>query len=150
MKQKTKKLFSTQNLSKKALRKLICGLAYDLEVNKVRFAHKGKYISGSYNADRANIFVDGKQKKREMLLTFFHELAHHIAYYKKKKWITYHENAATPKISAKAKFLIENNVDKIARQLWYKYVDIKKWGRYRYGYPISQKSYAIKWLSTYY
>jgi hypothetical protein len=150
MKKKTPKLFCAQNVSKKYLRRLICNLAYEMHVNKVRFAHKGKYISGSYNADYRNIFVDGKQKKREMLLTFFHELAHHVAYFQKGKWITYHENAATPKISAQAKFMIENKVDKIARQLWNKYVSVKTWGRYRYGYPLSQKKYIVKWLDTYY
>lgn len=147
---KEKKFFSTQNLSKKALRKLICSLAYDMDVNKVRFAHKGKYISGSYNAEQANIFVDGKQKKKEMLLTFFHELAHHVAYFQRGKWIVYHENAATPKISPKAKFVIENKIDKIARGLWYKFVSTKAWGRYRYGYPVSQKKWTVDWLSTYY
>ena len=146
---KTKKYFCRETVSKKRLRLLICKLSYSMNVNSVRFSRKAKYISGSYNADRANIFVDGKQKKREMLLTFFHELAHHVAY-SKKKWVVYHENAATPRISAKAKFHIENKVDKIAKQLWYKYVDIKQWGRYRYGYPLSQKRYIVKWLNTYY
>lgn len=147
---KTKKTFCTQNVSKKALRHLMCDLAYSMSVNRLRFSHGAKYISGSYNADSKNIYVDGKMKKREMLLAFFHELAHHVAYFQKGKWIVYHENAATPKISAYAKFKIENKVDKLARQLWYKHVDIKQWGKYRYGYPISQKHYIVKWLSTYY
>jgi hypothetical protein len=149
MKKKRRKLFNNDKITKKELRKLICVLAFSRGVNKIRFSKRAKYISGSYNYDNANIFVDGKQPRKNMLMTFFHELAHHEAS-SKKKWLLYHQDASTPRVSPNMKFKIENKIDKLAQKLWFRYVDVKVWGRYKFGYLKSQKKYIIEWLDTYY
>ena len=149
MNKKLTKPFATNKISKKRLRRAICKLAYDLGVKHVRFTNKARYISGSYNASQSNIYVDGKMDKREILLAFFHELSHHVCY-SQGKWHKYHDNAATPLLSATTKFKIENKIDRNAKRLWFKYVDIKEWGRYRYGYPLNQKKYIVEWLERYY
>ena len=41
-------------------------------------------------------------------------------------------------------FDIENKIDRIGEKLWYKYVDIRQWGRYKFAYPKSQKNNIIK------
>jgi hypothetical protein len=146
---KSLKIFNTKKETKKELRQKICNLAYSLGVNSIRFSKKAKYIDGSYNWDEANIFVNGKMSKYYMLVTFFHELAHHVAS-SQNKWKKYHMNASTPLISPSKKFDIENKIDKIAQKLWYKYVSTKEWGRYRYGYKKSEKKELIEWLKLYY
>lgn len=146
---KSSKIFETKKATKKQLRKLMCELAYSYGVNSLRFSKKAKYIDGSYNWHIANIFVNGKMSKYYMLLTFHHELAHHIAS-NQNKWKGYHMNASTPLISASKKFDIENKIDKIAQKLWFKYVNINEWGRYKYGYKKSEKKELVEWLKLYY
>lgn len=127
----------------------MCKLSKDLGVRCIRFSKKAKHISGSYDMDASTIFVSGKQNKKEMLYTFFHELAHHLIPKSKRSYL-YHENAATPLISSQCKFKIENKVDQLARKLWFKYVDVKEWGRYKYGYLKTQKHKYIAWFETLY
>lgn len=149
MKRKRRKLFNNNKISKKELRSLMCALAFSKGVNKIRFSRRAKYISGSYNYDNANIFVDSKQPRKNMLMTFFHELAHHVAS-SNNKWLLYHQNAATPRVSSMMKFKIENKIDRLAQKMWFKYVDTKVWGRYQFAYLKSQKKYIIEWINTYY
>lgn len=142
----TKKYFSNKSLSKRQLRNLICEFAWEMGVRKVSFNKKAIDIAGSYNFEKRVIFLSNKQNRREILLTFFHELAHHVASTKKRKWLAYHMNAATPLITPAAKFAIENKIDKLAKKLWFKYVNTKAWGRYRYGYPRSNRKNITEWI----
>ena len=139
------KFFSTKTLSKAQLRTLICEFAAKHRVKKVSFNNKAKSIDGSYNFAKDVIFISSTLSKRGMLLTFFHELSHHIKA-AKRRFLDYHLNAATPKISPSAKFNIENGIDKLAQKLWQKNVDTKQWGKYRYGYPRSNRKHLTEWL----
>lgn len=145
-----KKFFNRSSISKRQLRELIRSFAYDMEVNKVMFNKKAVNISGSYNYHKKTIFIDSKQNRKEILLTFFHELAHHVASTKKKRWLKYHKNAATPSISASAKFLIENKIDRLAKKLWFEHVNVKAWGRYKFGYPRSNRKNITEWIDMSY
>ena len=142
------KLFADNKLTKKELRKEFCSMAKHLGVKRVVFNNKSKHVSGTYSALTNNIFIDSKQSRRSMLLTFFHELGHFTAV-QDNKWMLYHLNAGTPLISGTKKFDIENKIDKIARQLWNKYVSPKAWGKYKYGYPRTQKQQLSSWLGEY-
>jgi len=141
------KLFATNKLLKKELRKEICSVSKTFGVKRVVFNNKSKVLDGTYSADSQIIFLDNKQNKKDMLLTFFHELAHHIAV-KRRKWLVYHYNPSTPCLSAVKKFNIENGIDKMAKKLWNKYVDVKAWGKYSYGYPKTQKREMVKWFAA--
>jgi hypothetical protein len=143
---KTKRYFSRNSISKRQLRTLICNFAWDMGVKKVSFNKRAIDIAGSYNYEKRVIFLSNKQNRREILLTFFHELAHHIASTKKHKWLAYHMNAATPLLTPAAKFTIENKIDKLAKKLWFKHVNTKAWGRYKYGYPQSNKKNITEWI----
>ena len=142
---KSVKFFSKKTLTKHQLRTVICAFASSMNVKKVTFSKRAKYVAGTYNCINRVIFIDMKQNRKNILLTFFHELAHHISC-SKGKWLEYHNNATTPLISASAKFDIENKIDKLAKKLWYKHVDIKQWGKYKYGYPKSQSKRITRWL----
>ena len=143
------KLFTTNAITKKELRKLICSVALSFGVKRVTFNNKSKYVAGTYNATSKIIYIDIKTHKKNMLHTFFHELAHHMAV-KKKKWLKYHLNPACPTITSLKKFNIENGVDKIAEGMWNKHVDSKVWGKYKYGYPKSHQKQLVNWLNSMY
>jgi len=141
------KLFDNKSLSKRELRKIICVFAKTQGVIRVTYNNKNKQVSGTYNAENKTIFIGTKLTKYELLSTFFHELAHHTAV-KKKKWLKYHFDPACPSISSIRKFYIENNIDKMAKTLWNKYVDLRVWGKYKYGYPKTEKKMLTRWLSN--
>ena len=141
----TPKFFSTKTLSKVQLRALICAFASMFRVRKVSFNNKAKELAGSYNFAKDVIFLSSTQCKRDMLLTFFHELSHHVKA-QKGRFRRYHQNAATPLISPSTKFNIENGIDKLAQKLWHKHVDTKQWGKYRYGYPRSNRKNLTEWF----
>ena len=136
------KTFTSNRLTKKQLRSLIYKTAKQFGVNKVLFSSNAKHVSGTYNVETGNIYLDTKQTKSEMLCTFFHELGHHDAV-TKNKWSKYH-HCQSKLMSVNTVFNIENKIDKIGETLWYKHVDSKQWGKYKYAYPKSQKSYIIK------
>jgi len=142
------KLFCDNKLTKKELRKEICSLAKHLGVKRVTFNNKAKFVSGTFNAKNNVIFIYTELTKKDLLLTFFHELGHFTAV-KDRKWLLYHSDAATPLISGTTKFNIENKIDKIAKKLWNKYVNTKTWGKYKYGYPRMRKQELANWLSQY-
>jgi hypothetical protein len=144
------KIFNKKTATKKELRKLACKLGYTYGVKKLRFSHKSKHIDGSYNYESRNIYVNGRLLKKRFLIAFFHELAHHVASVHQHKWLTYHNDASTPLLSPRAKFLIENKIDRLAKKLWFKYVNIKQWGHYSYGYPKVQQKYITEWIKDYY
>ena len=140
------KFFSSNRIKTKVLRKQICILGKHLGVQKITFNNKGKDIRGSYLAGKCSMYIDMKQTKREMLHTFFHELAHHTAV-TEGIWYAYHYSPNNNgEFSPEEQFTIENGIDKIANNLWNKYVDIKRWGRYKYAYLKSNKTYLINWL----
>jgi Zn-dependent peptidase ImmA (M78 family) len=143
------KLFTNGKLTKSQLRKEICAMAKDSGVKRVTFNRKAKHVMGTYNPLNKVIYIDCKQSRKDMLLTFFHEMGHFTAI-KRKKWLNYHMDPGTPLISTSRKFDIENKVDKIAKELWNKHVDTKAWGKYIYGYPKSEKRASVNWLSKYY
>ena len=140
------KLFLKNRITKKSLRKQIIDFAKSKKVKGVYFNNKAKHIKGSYSPDDQTIFLSNKETKASMLRTFFHELSHHMAI-KQKKWLTYHFDKK--ELSSKKMFDAENGVDKIAKNLWNKYVDSRQWGKYKYSYPKMQKRALIKWLSEY-
>lgn len=146
---KKKYLFNTKYTTKKKLRETMCRLASDLGVKQMRFGHKSKQIDGSYNITKSCLYINGKLKKKRLILAFFHELSHHIAS-SQNKWLCYHKNAATPLLSPVKKFQIENKIDKLAQKLWFKYVNTKAWGFYKYGYPKIHKKYIVEWIAEYY
>ena len=136
------KIFNNNKITKIQLRKSICKFAKQLGVSRVVFSNKGIAIVGSYNPSTNVLYIDTKQTKTELLHTLFHELGHHTAV-KKNKWNNYHHNPAS-RITAEKIFDIENKIDQIGQKLWYKYVNIKFWGRYHYAYPKIQKKCIIK------
>lgn len=135
------KIFTTA-LTKKQLRTKICEFAKKLGVNKVIFNNRATKVNGTYNAKNSNIYLDLKLTKTVLLRTFFHELGHHQAV-KQNKWKNYH-HCLVSTMYAHTIFHIENRIDQIGEKLWYKYVDLTRWGRYKYTYPISNKDYIIK------
>ena len=130
-------MFDDLKLNKAQLRKIICELAKKLGVKKVVFNRKAKRVRGTYNCFTRVVYIDNKQAKREILLTFFHELGHHYAL-KRNLWMKYHM-CLVEKMAVEKMFEIENKVDRIGKTLWNKYVDHKQWGKYKYVYPKSQK-----------
>ena len=138
----TMKHFDTNKLTKAELRLCIKVFAKSMSVRRVAYNNKAKHLLGSYNPLNQTIFIDVKQCKQDMLLTFFHELAHHIAV-SKSRWLLYHYDSSTPLISASKKFVIENKIDKLACKLWRKNVDIRCWGKYKYGYKAANKKKMI-------
>jgi hypothetical protein len=140
------KTFCRENLSKVQLRKRISITAKQFGVNKLIFSSTGKYVRGTYNPFNNNIFLDLKQTKKDLLNTFFHELGHHVAV-KNKRWNVYHFNLA-PTMTIERMFRIENKIDKIAKKLWNKYVDLKQWGKYNYAYPKARKKQIMNYINS--
>lgn len=141
------KSFCNNTVSKEKLRKIIVAFAKSKNVNRVYFNNTAKFIKGSYNATMQTMFLSNKESKQSMLCAFFHELSHHLAV-KQKKWLNYHyhvKNSSTLQM-----FKVENGIDKIAKKLWNKHVDIKQWGKYKYTYPKTQKKSLMRWLKNYY
>lgn len=135
--------FNNPGLTKKQLRKQIIKFAKLQNVNRVVFNNKSRFLLGSYCAIKNNIFLNNLQTKKSMVLTFFHELGHHYAV-EHKLWENYHYDKKD--FTAKQMFDIENKIDKIAKQLWNQFVDIKIWGKYKYVYPVTSKRISIKWF----
>jgi hypothetical protein len=136
------KFFDVAFRAKSKLRLAICTFARNLGVNKVIFNNKGKTVNGTYNGRTKVLYLNTNQTKVSLLRTFFHELGHHIAV-QNDQWLEYHL-CLLQVIELETMFNIENNIDKIGEQLWYKHVDIKRWGRYKYCYPKSNKNFFIK------
>lgn len=136
-------VFNIVNLTKRQLRNQITKFARIQCVNRVVFNSKSRRLLGSYCATNHNIFLNNLQTKRSLILTFFHELGHHYAV-KNKLWEPYHYDQQV--FTAKEMFDVENKIDKIAKQLWNQFVDTKKWGRYKYVYPVTSKAILIKWF----
>jgi hypothetical protein len=136
------KVFNKSKITKTELRKLMIRFAKELGVKRVTFTNRAKRVKGTYNAFTKSLFIDLKQTKAEMLCTLFHEMGHHFAV-KRNKWRGYHF-CTIPSMKVDKIFKIENGVDCIGRQLWYKYVDTKQWGKYKYSYPKTQKNNIIK------
>lgn len=129
------KFFLNKKLTKVQLRQDICTFAKRVGVNRVIFNNNGKGVCGTYNSHKKNIYICLNQTKQQMLRTFFHELGHHEAV-KKNKWTSFHFNLID-NIQVDILFNIENKIDQIGKKLWYKYVDTKQWGMYKYFYPKS-------------
>ncbi len=138
------KFFLDSCIETKELRANIILLAKSLGVNRVVFSNKGVNVKGTYNPLNNNMYIDTKQNNVEILHTFFHELAHHVAVLR-NRWKRYHFNLV-PYMNVDEIFSVENKIDKLGKKLWHKYVDIKAWGRYKYSYPKSQKNFIIKSL----
>lgn len=134
------KHFKCNKLTAKQLRSEIYTFAKKIGVKRITFNDKAKHVSGTYNVCGDSIYLYTKQTKKQLLATFFHELAHKFAVLE-EKWVLYHysETGFTPT----EQFNIENGIDKIANKLWNKYVELKRWGRYKYAYPKSNKKALI-------
>jgi hypothetical protein len=133
------KFFTNKKCTKKNLIKLICQFAKERGVKRVVFNSTGKRISGSYNPKTKIIYLNLKTTKHEFLCAFFHELGHHKAV-QKKLWNKYHFNLVES-MDAEKVFEIENNIDKIGKQLWNQHVYLKTWGKYKYFYPKKDQKY---------
>ena len=133
-------------LTHKQLRQAIIKISKRLGVNKISFNKTGKKLRGSYECVNRNIYINLKQTKKDILMTFFHELGHHMSI-KRNRWVKYHHERLSAISPAKI-FFMENKIDKVADELWRKYVCYKIWGRYKYAYPKSQKQSIIKLFST--
>lgn len=136
------KIFDRYSISHKDLRALIVKFAKSLGVKRVTFSTKALYVRGTYNAFTGSMFLDLNQTNTELLHTFFHELGHHMAV-KQKRMVGYHY-CTVPSMTFDQIFKAENKVDHIGEKLWYKYVDVAQWGKYKYSYPKSQKNNIIK------
>lgn len=136
------KFFDDHLLTKTKLRLAICNFARNLGVSKVIFNNKGRKVNGTYNGQTRVLYLNTKQTKISLLRTFFHELGHHTAV-QNNQWPEYHLNLVDM-MEIEEMFNIENNIDKIGEKLWYKHVDIKRWGRYKYSYPKASKNFFIK------
>lgn len=135
------KVFTSSRITKKDLQKLICKTAKELGVSKVALNANGKYVKGSYNAFNNVLYLNLDQTKKELLNTFFHELGHHFAV-KNNRWKSYHFNL-NPSITIEQVFCIENNIDKQAKILWNKWVNLTKWGKYNFAYPKANKKHIM-------
>jgi hypothetical protein len=113
-------------------------------VKRVVFGGNAKKVRGTYNAFTGCMFIGTNQTKKEMLVTFFHELGHHEAV-KQNMWRTYHFNLVKH-IDIEDVFCIENKIDRIGQKYWNKFVDKKQWGMYKYCYPKSNKKHMIQRL----
>lgn len=142
------KVFLTKNSTKKELRSLMKILAKNCEVKKLHFNNQATKVRGLYDYNKSSIFIDNKQTKKNMLLAFFHELAHHKATKTASTQSRYHKG--TVEVKPKHAFLLENKTDKLASTLWKQHVDINVWGKYKYVYPKTQKNMLTKWLKKYY
>lgn len=139
--------FDTNRLTKKQLRAQICGFAKQVGVKKVIFNNRAKTVYGTFSSKTKIIFLSLNQNKKQMLNALFHELGHFYAV-QKKKWIKYHFSLYKKPNYEKC-FLIENQIDKIGKNLWNKNVDKKKWGNYKYFYLKTRKKQMIKSLELY-
>ena len=115
-------------------------------VNRVTYNNRGIYVDGTYHTKTKVIYICSKLTKSNILQTFFHEFAHHIAC-KRGWWKMYHFEATT---NTEFAFRVENKIDRLARKLWCKYVDSKIWGKYHFAYLVQNKRKHIKILNTYY
>lgn len=127
--------------TRRQLRKLICSFAKEQGITRVVFSPFGKGTCGTYHSYTKTIFINLKQTMKGMLSTFLHELGHHIAVLQ-GKWLDFHFQTTKP-ILAGDMFYIENQIDQIAKELWYKYVDLPRWGKYKYFYPKKSKNIFI-------
>jgi hypothetical protein len=128
------------------LRKNLKKLAQSVGVKRITYNKKAIYLVGSYSYVRKTMFLSLRQTKQETLITFFHELAHHVAC-TRGWWKSYHLNDVT---NSKKAFIIENHIDKLGQKLWNRYVDQKVWGKYKFAYAVSKRREQIKALDTIY
>jgi len=140
------KLFTTSKITRKELQKLICQTARNFGVVRVAFNKNGKYVRGTYNAFTNILYLNLKQTKRDLLTAFFHELGHHFAV-KNNRWKAYHFNLV-PLMEVERIFKIENRIDKTAKKLWNKYVNLKQWGKYNFAYPKANKKQIMNHIIT--
>lgn len=136
------KYFSIKHIEDKDLRTLVCKFIKAFGVKKVVFSKTGKYVKGTYNATTRVMYINLDQNPVELMHAVFHELAHHVAV-KNKMWLDYHYSKCIT-ITPEEVFDIENNIDKIAQQLWYANVNTRAWGKYMFAYPRKNKDNIIK------
>jgi len=135
-----------KNQTRKELKDSIKAFAKNIGLKKVTYNNKAVYVEGSYNHKTKVIFLSSKLKKKNTLLTFFHELAHHIAC-KRGLWKKYHTQVVTDSEYA---FLVENKVDRLAKKLWNRYVDSTIWGRYYFTYKAAHKKAHMNFFKIFY
>jgi hypothetical protein len=128
------------------LRTKICKFAKSYGLHRVCFNSLAKHVDGTYNPKNDVVFLSLKQSKQNLLMSFFHELAHFEALCN-NLWVEYHLNSNTTLHTAEEKFHIENQIDRIAKALWNKYVNTKVWGKYKYTYSIKRKKEHVEWFA---
>jgi hypothetical protein len=141
-----KKIFTKAALTNVQLRALMCSSAKSFGVNRLIFNRNAKHVRGTYNPHNRNMYLSLKQTKKDVLITFFHELGHHQATLQ-NKWKSYHLSTIK-QMKIETIFKIENSIDKIGCSLWNKYVDQKQWGKYKYAYPKSQKTQIMNQIAA--
>ena len=140
------KLFNTSRITKTQLRKLICKTAKEFGVKTVAFNRNAKYVRGTYNAFTKTLYLSLNQTKKDFLGAFFHELGHHFAV-EANCFKAYHFNLI-PAIDVEQMFEIENSIDKIAKTLWNKHVNVTSWGKYNFAYPKINKKNIMNHIIT--
>ena len=138
------KTFIHGRITKKKLEDIIRLTAKKYGVQRVIFNNNAKYIRGSYSVNTKTIYIGKNQTKKDILITFFHELSHHVAV-KTNKWKKYHLGLCNY-MTLEEIFYIENQIDKQANKIWNKEVSCKVWGQYKYCYPKSKKTAIIPFL----
>ena len=112
-----------------------------------RFSEEFK-PDGEYNSATQTISVRERLNQISILRTFFHELAHHVAV-ANKLWVQYHYDANNGQYTPEDMFCIENSIDYIASKLWTSYVCCKRYGKYRYAYPLAARKFSVNFLREY-
>ena len=135
-----------RRLSTIELRKQLKELAILVGIKRIVYNKKAIYLDGSYCFYKKTMFLSLKQTKQKTLMTFFHELAHHVAC-TRGWWKTYHFNEVT---NSKKAFIVENQIDRLAQKLWRRYVNQKIWGKYKFAYTTYNKREQIKALNAVY
>ena len=138
-----KATFFNERLGKNELKIKIKQFAKQQDVKRVICSKKATFIKGSYSAHTNTIFLCNNLAKKAMLCTFFHELSHHLAS-KEKRWQNYHFDLKT--FTVDKIFSLENAIDKRAKQLWNAHVNLLKWGKYEYSYPLRDRKILLLWI----
>jgi hypothetical protein len=128
------------------LKNSIKTLAKTTGVKRVTYNNRAIYVDGTYNHKTKVIFISSRLTKKNILQTFFHEFAHHIAC-GRGQWKKYHTQEVT---NSEYAFLIENRIDRLARKLWNRYVDSFIWGKYHFTYVKKDKRMYMKFLDDFY
>lgn len=110
-----------------------------------------KTIDGYFLSRKGKIVIKSTLTKRALLLTFFHELAHSVAY-NRGFWKDFHEGKWG---SVDNSYAIEQKIEQIAVKLWNKHIEQipggkKLWGKYEKTYNITDMKHIKEVLGEFF